>query len=68
MDDLVPILVKVLAVVLVGSVPLWIATRRSRGEFRRRFGRRPTNRELDDLGAWLKDPADKPPGPPKAGG
>lgn len=59
MGDLIYVAVRVLLVILVGAIPVWLATRRSRAEFRRRFGRTPTNAELDDLGAWLKDPADK---------
>ncbi|MDQ3919885.1 MAG: hypothetical protein M3348_15575 [Acidobacteriota bacterium] len=59
MGDLIYVVVRVLLVILVGAIPVWLATRRSRAEFRRRFGRTPTNAELDDLGAWLKDPVDK---------
>ena len=59
MGGLLYIVVRVLLLVLVVSIPLWIVTRRSRAEFRRRFGRTPTDAELDDLGAWLKDPADE---------
>ncbi|HYY93534.1 MAG TPA: hypothetical protein VE713_03380 [Pyrinomonadaceae bacterium] len=59
MGDLIYIVVRVLLVILVGAIPVWLATRRSRAEFRRRFGRTPSNAELDDLGAWLKDPVDK---------
>lgn len=59
MGDLPYIVVKVFLVILVGSIPVWAATRRSRAEFRRRFGRKPTDAELDDLGTWLKDPVDK---------
>jgi hypothetical protein len=59
MGDLIYIVVRVLLVILIGAIPVWLATRRSRAEFRRRFGRTPTNAELDDLGAWLKDPVDK---------
>jgi hypothetical protein len=54
-------LIKILAVILFSSIPLWIATRRARGQFRERFGRTPTDLELDSLGAWLKDP-EPPPG------
>jgi hypothetical protein len=60
LDDLIPILIKVLIIVLVGSGPLWLATRRSRKQFRNRFGRTPTDQELDSLGTWLKDPPEKP--------
>ncbi len=59
MGDLIYIVVRVLLVILVGAIPVWLVTRRSRAEFRRRFGRTPTNAELGDLGAWLKDPVDK---------
>jgi hypothetical protein len=59
MGDMLFVIVKVLLIILVGSIPVWIATRRSRAEFRRRFGRAPSDAELDDLGAWLKDPVDK---------
>jgi hypothetical protein len=59
MGELVDIIVKVLVVVLVCSVPVWIATRRARRQFRDRFGRTPTDLEMDSLGAWLKD---SPPG------
>jgi hypothetical protein len=62
MNDIVRILIQVLIVALVGSVPVWLVTRRSRRQFKERFGRQPTNEELDSLGAWLKDP------PPKAAG
>jgi cytoskeletal protein RodZ len=60
MDDMVIIIVRVLAVVLVGSIPIWIATRRARRQFRERFGRTPSEQELDSLGAWLKDPPAAP--------
>lgn len=59
MGDMLYIIVKVLLLILIGSIPVWVVTRRSRAEFRRRFGRTPTDAELDDLGAWLKDPVDK---------
>lgn len=59
MGDMLYVAVKVLLIVLAGSIPVWAATRRSRAEFRRRFGRAPTDAELDDLGAWLKDPVDR---------
>jgi hypothetical protein len=59
MGELLYVVVKVLLIILVGSIPVWVATRRSRAEFRRRFGRTPSDAELDDLGAWLKDPVDK---------
>jgi hypothetical protein len=56
MGDIVIIVVRVLAIVLAASIPIWIATRRARGKFRERFGRTPTDLELDSIGAWLKDP------------
>ena len=58
-EDMLFVIVKVLLIILIGSIPVWVATRRSRAEFRRRFGRTPSDAELDDLGAWLKDPVDK---------
>jgi hypothetical protein len=60
MGDIVIIVVRVLAIVLVASIPIWIATRRARGKFRERFGRTPTDLELDSIGAWLKDPPAAP--------
>ncbi|MDT5157750.1 MAG: hypothetical protein QOH51_2107 [Acidobacteriota bacterium] len=62
MEDVVVIIVRVLAIVLIGSIPVWLATRRARKKYRERFGRTPTDLELDSLGAWLKDP-DPPTGP-----
>lgn len=59
MEGLIYVVVRVLLVILVGAIPVWLATRRSRAEFRRRFGRTPANAELDDLGAWLRDPVDE---------
>lgn len=49
---------------LFALVPLWLATQRARGQFRARFGRKPTDRELDSLAAWLQDPP--PAAPPPA--
>jgi hypothetical protein len=56
MGDVVYIVVRVLVVVLAASIPVWVASRRARKNFRARFGRTPTDLEMDSLGAWLKDP------------
>ncbi|MDT7809302.1 MAG: hypothetical protein QOJ70_3115 [Acidobacteriota bacterium] len=66
MGDVVAIFVRVIIIVLFASIPVWIATRRARRKYRERFGRTPTNLELDSLGAWLKEPTDAPTSQPSA--
>jgi len=52
---------KITLIALGALVPLWLSTRRARAQFRQRFGRTPTARELDSLGAWLQEPPPEPP-------
>jgi hypothetical protein len=66
MGDIASIFVRVLVIFLIASIPVWIATRRARRKFRERFGRTPSDLELDSLGAWLKDPPDAPTSQPLA--
>jgi hypothetical protein len=48
-----------IAALVVAVVSLWLTTRKMRGEFRKRYNRRPTDHELTSITAWMADTPDE---------